>query len=157
MLTGVEYLLPLYREASTHPRLMDQAIPGNPESNWDAVELHAKAWKAYREARDQEKANLLRSLRERLATSRAATGLRAVLPAAAQGRVSHLFVRKGWRQWGRFDASEHRLELHDAPGTDNEDLVNLACVHALLGGAKVYSLEAGELPEKADIAALCRY
>jgi hypothetical protein len=156
MLTGVESLLPLYREANTHPRLMEQAIPGNPESKWDAVELHAKAWKAYREARDLEKENLLRSLRERLATSRAATGLRAALPAAAQGRVSHLFVRKGWRQWGRFDASEPRLDLHDAPGTENEDLVNLACVHALLGGAKVYSLEAGELPERADIAALCR-
>lgn len=157
MLTGVESLLPLYREANTHPRLMDQAIPGNPESNWDAVELHAKAWKMYREARDLEKENLLRSLRERLATSRAATGLRAVLPAAAQGRVSYLFVRKGWRQWGRFDPSEQRLDLHDGPGTDNEDLANLACVHALLGGAKVYSLEAGELPERAEIAALCRY
>jgi hypothetical protein len=157
LLAGVEYLLPLYREASAHPRLMDQAIPGNPESNWDGVELHAKAWKAYREARDLEKENLLRTLRERLATPRAAMGLRAVLPAAAQGRVSHLFLRKGWRQWGRFDADEQRAVLEDAPGADNEDLANLACVHALLGGAKVYSLEAGELPEKAEIAALCRY
>jgi hypothetical protein len=157
LLAGVEYLLPLYREANTYGRLMDQALPGNPESNWDAVDLHAKAWKAYREARDLEKDNLLRTLRERLATPRAATGLRAVLPAAAQGRISHLFVRKGWRQWGRFDPEEQRVSLEDAPGSGNEDLANLACVHALLGGAKVYSLEAADLPDRAEIGALCRY
>ena len=157
LLAGVDHLLPLYREASAYPRLLDQGIPGNPESNWDAVELHARAWKVYRETRESEKDNLLRALRERLATSRAATGIRAVVSAAAQGRVSHLFLRKGWRQWGRFETEQQRVLLEDGPGADNEDLANLACVHALLSGAKVYSLDAGELPEKADIAALCRY
>jgi hypothetical protein len=157
LLAGVEYLLPLYREASGHPRLMEQAIPGNPESNFDAVDLHAKAWKAYCEAREQERENLLRALRERLATPRAALGIRAVLPAAAQGRVSHLFLRKGLRQWGSFDTAEQRVRLDDAPGPENEDLANLACMQALLGGAKVYSLDGADLPERAEIAALCRY
>jgi hypothetical protein len=157
LLAGVENLLPLYREASTHPRIMDQAIPGNPESSWDAADLHAKAWKAYREARDQDKDQVLRLYRERLATPRAVAGLRNVLPAAAQGRVSHLFLRKGWRQWGRFEPEVQRVFLEDGPTPENEDLANLACVHALLGGAKVYALDEGELPEKADIAALCRY
>jgi hypothetical protein len=36
-------------------------------------------------------------------------------------------------------------------------LANLACIQSLLGGAKVYALDAGELPERAEIAALCRY
>lgn len=157
MLAGVEYLLPLYREATTHPRLMDQAVPGNLESNWDLVELHGKVWKAYREARDLEKENLLRLYRERLATSKTVSGIQGTLIAAAQGRVSHLFVRKGWRQWGSFEPDEMRVSLDDAPRQENEDLGNLACIQALLGGAKVYSLEAGELPERAEIGALCRY
>lgn len=83
--------------------------------------------------------------------------MRNVLPAAAQGRISHLFIRKGWRQWGRFEATDHNVFLDDGPGPGNEELTNLACIQVLLGGAKVYTLEAGELPEKADIAALCRY
>lgn len=157
LLAGVEYLLPLYREASSHPRLMEEAIPGNPEANWDAVEMHARAWEIYREARDREKEVRLEALRERLATPRAALGIRAVLPAAFQGRVGSLLVRKGWRQWGRFDAAGQQILLDDAPGPENEDLVNLACVQTLLGGGKVYTLEALELPERADIAALCRY
>ena len=157
LLAGMEFLLPLYRGANTHPRLLDQAIPGNAGLTGDAAELHAKAWRAYRETRDEEKEHVLRLYRERLASRRALAGLRNVLPAAAQGRISHLLVRKGWRQWGRFGAEDHRVTLDDVPGDTNEDLANLACVHALLGGAKVYSLEAGELPEKAEIAALCRY
>ena len=157
LLAGMEFLLPLYRGANTHPRLLDQAIPGNAGVTGDAAELHAKAWRAYRETRDEEKENVLRLYRERLASRRALAGLRNVLPAAAQGRISHLLIRKGWRQWGRFGAEDQRVTLDDGPGDTNEDLANLACVHALLGGAKVYSLEPGELPEKAEIAALCRY
>ncbi len=157
LLSGVESLLPLYREANTHPRLLDQAIPGTPGAGKEASDLHAQAWKAYREARDGEKDQVLRLYRERLATPRALSGLRNVLPAAAQGRISHLFIRKGWRQWGRFETEEQRVSLDDGPADGNEDLANLACVHALLGGAKVYPIEGGELPEKAEVAALCRY
>jgi hypothetical protein len=157
LLAGVEYLLPLYREASAHLRLMERAIPGNPESNWDLTDLHAKAWKAFREERGQEQNRMLGALRERLATPHAVLGIRAVVQAAAQGRVSHLFLRKGWRQWGSFERSEQRVRLDDAPGPDNEDLVNFACVQALLGGAKVHPLDAGDMPERAEIAALCRY
>lgn len=157
MLAGVEYLQSLYREASTHPRILEGALAGNPDSAWDAQDLHAKAWKAYREEREKEKDVLLRLYRERLATPLAAAGLRNVLPAAAQGRASHLFVRKGLRQWGRFDPADFSVTLDDSPAQGNEELVNLACIQALLGGAKVFTLEPGELPEKAEIAALCRY
>lgn len=157
MLAGADHLQSLFREACSHPGILAQALPGNTENGRDIPDLHARAWQAYSDQRDSEKEELLRIYRERLATPLAVAGLRNVLPAAAQGRISHLFIRKGWRQWGRFEASDQSLVLDDAPGTGNEELANLACIQALLGGAKVYSLEAGELPEKADVAALCRY
>ncbi|MDB5048753.1 MAG: hypothetical protein JWO30_1824 [Fibrobacteres bacterium] len=156
MLAGVEYLLPIYREANTHPRLLDRAILGNPEVAL-RQDLHAKAWKKYRESRDEEKKGILRLYGERLASPEAVSGIADVLPAAWEKRILHLFLRKGYRQWGVFDPDNQRLVLEDGPGADREDLVNLACIHALLGGGKVYAVEAGEIPEKADIAALCRY
>jgi hypothetical protein len=45
----------------------------------------------------------------------------------------------------------------DRPSPEAEDLVNLACIYALRNGGKVLVLEPGEIPEKAEIAALCRY
>jgi hypothetical protein len=157
LLAGVDYLLPLYREASSHPRLLDQAVPGNPEAGQDAQALHAKAWRAYRVIREKEKQESLRLYRERLASPQAVSGLAGVLLAAKQGRVSHLFLQKGYRQPGWFEPAEARVSLANAPDPGTEDLANLACLHALLGGAKVYALEEGEIPEKAEIAALCRY
>jgi len=157
MLAGVEYLLPIYREANTHANLVDGAVLGNPEAALRQEELHNKAWKIYNDLRDREKKEILRIYGERLATPEVAAGLRDVLPAAWDKRILHLFLRKGFRQWGRFDPSDQSVKLEDGPGPDREDLVNLACIHALLGGGKVHMAEPGEIPERADIAALCRY
>jgi hypothetical protein len=157
VLAGVEYLLPIFREASGNPRLLEQAVPGNPEASRDQEELHAKAWKVYRHARDQEKKAILHLYQERLASPQAVSGIRDTLLAAHQGRVSHLFLRKGFRLRGIFDPSDLRVVVLDERDADGEDLSNLACIHALLGGGKVYVMEPGEIPERADIAALCRY
>ncbi|MBC7076734.1 MAG: hypothetical protein H5T92_00240 [Synergistales bacterium] len=42
VLAGVDYLLPLYREANTYPHLSEQGITGNPEALTPA-ELHGRA------------------------------------------------------------------------------------------------------------------
>ncbi|GEM_PF-1023796 len=157
MLAGVEYLIPIYREANSLPRLLDQAVMGNPEVSLEQQSLHAKAWKAYRESRALEKARVLSLYRERLATPQSVSGLVEVLPAAKQGRIQYLFLRKGYRQKGAFHPEDGTVSFSDRAGPGEEDLVNLACIHALLTGAKVHILELGEIPEKADIAALCRY
>ena len=39
----------------------------------------------------------------------------------------------------------------------SEDMVNLACMHTLLGSGRVHVLTAEKMPAGADIAALCRY
>jgi len=44
-----------------------------------------------------------------------------------------------------------------APGNGEEDLAASACAGTLLGDGKVYIFEAGEMPDGAEIAALCRY
>ncbi|HKP95418.1 MAG TPA: hypothetical protein VJ385_06650 [Fibrobacteria bacterium] len=157
MLAGVEYLLPLYREANTHPGLVDGAVLGNPEVSLRQEDLHAKAWKIYREARERGKKGILRLYGERLASPEAVSGIRGALLAARERRILHLFLRRGYRQWGAFDPDQQRVALEDGPGPEREDLVNLACIHTLLGGGKVHVMDAGEIPERAEIAALCRY
>ena len=43
VLAGVEYLLPIYKEANTYPNLIDTVIKGNPDL-LSADELHKSAW-----------------------------------------------------------------------------------------------------------------
>ena len=43
VLAGVEYLLPIYKEANTYPNLMDTVITGNPDL-LSADKLHKSAW-----------------------------------------------------------------------------------------------------------------
>jgi len=157
MLTGVESLMPIYRQANSHPSLLDGFVPGNQDAIPDRDDLHAKAWMAFGEERDRGKKRVLALYQERLASPLAVSGLRNVIQAAHQGRVNLLFVRKGARQWGWFDPSEYRIEFADGPVADAEELFNRSCILALTTGAKVYMLNDGEIPEGADIAALCRY
>ena len=46
VLAGVEYLLPLYRQASGYPHILDEAITGNQETTSPA-DLHARAWNSW--------------------------------------------------------------------------------------------------------------
>ena len=47
LLAGVEYLLPIYKEANTYPHLIDTVIKGNPDL-LSADELHKSAWEIIR-------------------------------------------------------------------------------------------------------------
>lgn len=44
MLAGGDQLQSLYREASTHPRILQRALAGNPDSTRDLPDLHSGAW-----------------------------------------------------------------------------------------------------------------
>ena len=47
VLAGVDYLLPIYRETSSHPNLAERGILGNPD-RLSAEELHKEAWERVR-------------------------------------------------------------------------------------------------------------
>jgi hypothetical protein len=155
MIAAVEMLPPIFREASSHPRILAQTLAGNPDLP-PPDELHARAWALFAEEYARERAAALERYREGLFTGRTASGVTDVLPLAAQGGVDTLFLRRGYRRPGRFDPASGKAEPAEA-GADTEDLANLACVHALLGDGKVYALEAAEMPPGADLAALTRF
>ena len=162
MLAGVEYLQPLYREANSHPRLLPQAVFGNPEVSLSEHELHEKAWALFQKEILKERRRVLERYRERISMGGVSAGINAVVPLAQQGRVEILLMRKGLRLPGDYDPATGRVSVavtppSRAPGNGEEDLAASACAGTLLGDGKVYIFEAGEMPDGAEIAALCRY
>ncbi len=156
VLAGVEFLFPLYRQASSHPHLVEGGVPGNP-AELSNEELHERAWPVVEPhfARAQEEADA--RFRELLGTGHASGQLDEVVTAAHDGRVETLFVALGTRRWGSFDPGSRTVETaeHNGPGT--EDLVDLAATQTLLKGGTVFAVPADRVPEGGEVASVYRY
>jgi hypothetical protein len=80
--------------------------------------------------------------------------LAEVLPAAYQGYVQYLFVARDRQQWGTFDPANLYATIHEHPEPGDEDLLNLAVVHALSHRATVWVVEPEKVPDNTPVAAI---
>lgn len=157
LLAGVEMLLPIFREANSYPRILDASLPAHLDRFSGIAELHAQAWARFQREAKAYRTSILARYRERLATSDTAAGITEVVPLADQGRISHLFIRRGYQAAGTYDPSNGKVVVSGLPMSGDEDLVSHAAIQTIMGAGNVYAVEAGEIPGGADIAALCRY
>jgi hypothetical protein len=158
ILAGLAYLLPIYRAANSYTHLADTGIPCNPDL-LSPEELHARGWAIveprFAQAR-QAAAERYRQLAETNPTL-ASSYLRAIVPAAAAGRVDTLFVAAGQHRWGGYDPGSGVLTLHEAAEPADSDLIDTAAAQAILHGGAVYSLAPEQMPADAPLAAIFRY
>jgi hypothetical protein len=80
-----------------------------------------------------------------------------IIPATYYSKVSHLFVKKGSRIWGTFNAQENKLDILDRESDTMEDLIDKAVLKTIQNGGEVYFMEANEMPEAGELAAIFRY
>jgi hypothetical protein len=156
MLAGVDYLLPLYREANTYPHLIEAGIEGNPD-NLSAEELHQQAWAIVQPRFLEERIEAAKRFRQFADTDQASDDLAEVVPAAYHGRVETLFVALDLQQWGTFDPATNEVQLHQDTKPGDQDLLDSAAVQTLLNGGSVYAVEPEQMPVEAPLAALLRY
>ena len=155
---GVDYLLPLYREANTYDNLLQEALIGATEK-LPIKELHQRAWQIiepiFRERQHQavEQFNELNGQQTDLTT----TELETAVKAAKFGQVGTLFVPLGVQKWGRYDPANNSVLQEPEPTPDNEDLLDFAAMHTILNAGQVYAVQPEELPGDGDIAAILRY
>ena len=158
VLAGVEYLLPIYKEANTYPNLIDMVIKGNPDL-LSADELHKSAWEIIRplfQAAQEDAFAHYQQLAGQ-ASERVADTLEKIVPAAYHGQVETLFVAAGEQQWGILNPVTNEIELHDQIESGDEPLLDLAAVHTYLKGGTVYAVEPEMVPGGTSAAAVLRY
>jgi hypothetical protein len=155
ILAGVDYLLPLYRDANSYRNLMETSIPGNPEE-LSANELHRRAWEFLEPHYRQEQEAASERYAQLRETERASDELDEIVPAAYYGRVDQLFIPIGVEVWGNFDQQSGKLEVHVDSDT-SKDLLNIAATYTFLNGGKVFALAPDELPDSSTAAAIFRY
>ena len=158
VLAGVEYLLPIYKEANTYPNIIDLVIKGNPDL-LSAKELHKSAWDILEPLFHVAQAEAV-ALYQQLAgqaSERAANTLERIIPFAFQGRVETLFVASGEQQLGVFNPATNEVEIHDQPEPGDEYLLDLAAAQTYLKGGTVYVVEPEKVPGGTYAAAVLRY
>jgi hypothetical protein len=156
VLAGVEYLLPIYREANTHPLLLPDGIAGNPEG-LRPDELHARAWPIVEPQFLKTREAAAARYRELNGTGKTSNEARDVVLAAADGRVDVLFVAVGTRIWGTFAPDTRMVELREEEPGRTEDLLNVAAIHTILNRGTVYAVPPADMVEGAPVAAIFRY
>ncbi|MHB1294673.1 MAG: baeRF7 domain-containing protein [Anaerolineae bacterium] len=158
VLAGVEYLHPIFREASSYNHLVRAGIEGSPDDISDDA-LHARAWRIveplFTEERRQAEERFRRLSGEGHET--AISDLAGVVAAAHYGRVEALFVATDAQRWGTFDENALEVVQHDEPEPGDEDLLELAAIQTLRNRGIVYADERSRLPGNGEIAALLRY
>jgi hypothetical protein len=156
ILAGVDYLLPIYREANTYPHLVDGGVEGNPDG-LRPEELHAKAFDLLDPVISGPRVLAMNKYARLAGTGMASNQLDQVLTAAEHGRVDTLFVALGQRRWGRFDPLQNAVEESGSEQPGDEDLLDLASLLVVKNSGVVYAVPPEEVPGGSVIAALFRY
>jgi hypothetical protein len=156
VLAGVDYLLPIYREANTYSHLLEEGVVGNPDS-LSAKELHQRAWNVVQPRFLEGQEGAAQRFRQLADTDRASDQLVEIVPAAYYGRVDTLFVALDLQQWGTFDPATNQVQIHRNAEPGDQDLIDLAAVQTLLNGGAVYAVEEAYVPSGAALVALFRY
>lgn len=156
VLAGVEYLLPLYKEANSCPHLMEEGIPGNPEEI-KPEELHGRAWTVVKPVFMEKQENAAARYGQLGGTGQTTSDVKEAVLAAHQGKVDSLFVPVGVQVWGSFDADTNAVDMHEHREPGDEDLLDLAAIQTRLNGGSVYAVSPESVPGRSPLAAVFRY
>lgn len=158
VLAGVEYLIPIYREKSNYPYIVEEFVRGNPEL-LNGKELHKLAWEIVEPLfiKDQrlaeEKYKQFHGQRNKLF----ANSLEKIIPAAFSGQIESLFLDGNSEQWGKFNHENNYLEIHEDVKDGDEDLIEYVSLLTLSRGGNVFAVSSEEIPDNSIVAAVLRY
>jgi len=152
LLAGVDFEVAIYREVSTYPRLLDEAIYGAPNRIPENV-LQERAWEVASRAAPASFRKAMAEAKEQRERGRILSDTPQVIKAAFQGRVGSLFLSRNaeWRGVWDEEAFEPRI------GEGSDDLLNAAAVETIRNGGQAFELDSQPLPQGKEVAAVLRF
>jgi hypothetical protein len=157
IIAAVEYLVPIYREVNSYKYLHKEFIGGNPEYE-DPVMLHRQAKELLKDHFGQIRSDKAKIFEQALAGQKASYKEEEVVPAAVNGRIDTLFVQKGEKLWGIYDSESNTIYKRSREDARNSCLMNLAAMHTLINGGRVFLMAPENMPEPSSrLNAILRY
>lgn len=153
---GVDYLFPIFKQASDHKGLVSTPATGNPDELTSEA-IHEQAWKVV-EPIFRESQEIAWDNSQDLNSSDLATDdLVEILRAAVAGQIDTLLFADDKEQWGVIDERSGNLSLVAQGTNDGEELINYVAVHTLLNGGTIYELPASRFDNDKAASAVLRY
>lgn len=154
VLAGVDDNVAMFRHASRHPNIIEDAISGNPD-NLDASELHTRAWDIARPSFLRERDADAADIENR--THPIAEAVDSIVEASVQARIGALFVAVDREVWGTADMETGEAVIHDTRRPGDRDLLDAAVIGTWKHGGRVHATPADEVPLGGPAAALLRF
>ncbi|MBD2755754.1 baeRF7 domain-containing protein [Spirosoma validum] len=157
LLAGVEYVIPIYKEASTYAYIAEPYLTGS-YSSGDMLTLSAEAWEVMEPYFMQKRLERKEEYGLFSARGQGSSDTETVILTALSGGVDTLFVQPGEDLWGTYDADAFALNMDESPTPDNYSLINEAARKTIEYGGKVYLVDDETMPAtQATVAAIFRY
>lgn len=155
-LTGVEYLIPMYKEINTYPHIQQDGLTGNADEK-SLHELHQQVWPVVQANVDRGIEEAKTRCEELTGTSKGSNDMKTVVLAAHEGKIDTLFVAREVQQWGLIDIPQNRVEPERTKSAESQEILDFAVVQTLLKKGTVYALPLERMPDNKSLAAIFRY
>ena len=156
ILAAVDYLVPIYREASNYPVIAAEHLSGNP-GELRPEELRERAWEIARQGIEATIAADAARFAELHGTGKTSNRVDEAAVAAANGRIDVAFVAVGVQRWGRFDPTNNTAPLSDEPNPGDQHLLDFIALRTYLNSGTVHVLPPEEIPGDGPVATIFRY
>ncbi|MEJ2757907.1 MAG: hypothetical protein P8046_05430 [Anaerolineales bacterium] len=146
LLFGLDYLHPIYRDASDLANIVDFGV----QKNTDELEIesiHAEAWAAIHQNLDLPVDQAIEDFKNLSGSEKSATDMKKIPLATANGQVDTLFVEKDDQMLGLVDLENQAVDLQ--PSKDRlsaTELINFSIKHTLMNSGEVFVLDKESMP-----------
>ncbi|SFO71733.1 hypothetical protein SAMN04488519_11281 [Algoriphagus ornithinivorans] len=157
-LAGVDYLIPLFREASKYNHLQDGHVSGA-FTEKDVMSLHQKSWQLASNYFSSERRKRMNDFEEKKSEGLSIQNDKtALIKAAHSGALDTLFVdEKHEHVWGTFDTQKHQVNYQESRDKHSHCLIDLTISQTIKNGGKVFLMNSDSLPGNDIMAGILRY
>ncbi len=153
----VDWLFPVYKEVNTYSGLQHIHISGDPEFK-NKMNLHRKVWNGIKDIFREKKNQLNERYHELVHTPKTSHQVSEIVPAAFNGKIDTLFLKKGEHLYGTYNRKNNCVIIDSEKTRGNASLINMAALNTFLQGGRVITMEPSEMPEKKrPLNAMFRY
>lgn len=145
LLACSEPLYGVYKEVNTHPHLYEKRLIGDPEYK-NKTKMHQDSWEIMQDYFEKTKYDKLDLFTELYHTTKISSQPAEIIPAALNGKVDTLFLKKGADLFGLYDKEENRVHFDKVKKLTNASLLNLAAINTFMKNGQVYELDPKEMP-----------
>lgn len=156
VLAANDHLIPIYHEANTYPKLLDEAIRKNPHS-MGSSELHREAWNIVKPEFERIQHVEYERFMTLSNTEMASDDVAEIVSAAPHDRIETLFIARGAQIWGTYDSENFTAKVNEGRKDGDQDLLDFAAMETYLHNGTVFVADPAEIPGRKPVSAIFRY